>query len=61
MDFLDVLKFCCYYISLKVDFFYKKRVLWGDDGGIESIVVVEYFGKFLGILVLKIIIIEKLR
>lgn len=36
-------------------------MLWVDDGGIESVVVVEYFGIFLGILVLKIIIIEKLR
>lgn len=57
----DVLKLCRYYTSLKVDPSYKKRVSWVDDGGIESIAVVEYLGIFPGIPVLKTTTTEKPR
>lgn len=43
------MKFCWYYIILKVDLFYRKRVLWIEIDSVreECIVVVEYLGKYL--------------
>lgn len=41
-----VVKICCYYVSLRADSTYKKRVSWLENQSFKNIFVVEYLGKY---------------